>query len=141
MCILKPGLRKAEKSSFNLIFFIVAHISIESTIFLFILPCNLFIIMLIFCLNYSSINNNLNLCVDYNSYAITYVFISLLILIFGIFGYLWVSKHGLSNNRLETRLSVIYFFRKLKNHPLGTCLKRSYYCKKILLLLQCIQKR
>lgn len=44
ICLLKPGLRKPEKSSFNFYCFILLHLTIESTIFFLILPCNNIII-------------------------------------------------------------------------------------------------
>lgn len=42
ICLLKPGLRKPEKSSFNFYCFILLHISLESIIFFLILPCKIY---------------------------------------------------------------------------------------------------
>ncbi len=41
VCIIKPGLRKPEKSSLNLYFFIFLHLLIESIVFFLILPCKI----------------------------------------------------------------------------------------------------
>ena len=56
VCIIKPGLRKPEKSSFNLFFFIFIHLFLESIIFFFILPCKIIILRF----NFLIINLNIH---------------------------------------------------------------------------------
>jgi len=100
ICIVRPGLRKPEKSSFNLYCFIILHVFFESIIFFLILPCK-FIIFLI------SLNK------VYNSYTITYLFLGLLIMIGVVFAYLTISNPGFNSVQLETPLKVFFLFIKL----------------------------
>lgn len=96
ICIIKPGLRKPERSSFNLYCFIILHLSLESIIFFLILPCKLSLFLFIF------------LIIDYNSFAITYLFLGLLIMISLIFTYLSISNPGYNSAQLETPLKVLF---------------------------------
>ena len=44
LCAVTSPLQKLEKSSFNIIFFVLIHLFTEAAVFFFILPCNYLII-------------------------------------------------------------------------------------------------